>query len=184
MKNLDQPLLKLSMFLAISFFLLLVSCSPNAEDALPNQKLTAADLTAPVNFTSWQDQIDWLTQKTTRFHNFKVAIAQGWNTDATGYIPHMGSHYINMAYADGTFELGNPEVLMYAPNADGDMVFVGVEYLAFVEDPANPGSPPEGFIGNEDVWVFNTDVNAWTLHAWVGVSNPDGVFAAFNPLVD
>ena len=155
------------------------SCSPE-ETALPAEEPLALDLKASVHFETWQDQIDWLTQKTTRFHNFRVALAQGWDVDATGYMAFMGHHYINMEYADGLFELGNPEMLIYVPDGEGGMEFVGVEYLVFVPDPLVPGTPPEGFIGDEDEWIFNTDVGAWTLHAWVGLSNDDGVFAPLN----
>lgn len=163
------------LFLFIAF----TSCSPE-ENSLTNDELTDLDLKAPVHFETWQDQIDWLTQKTTRFHNFQVAFAQGWKVDATGYMPQMGHHYINMYYADGNFELEKPEMLLYVPDGEGGMEFVGVEYLVFVADPSVPGTPPEGFIGNTDVWTFNTDVGAWTLHAWVGLENDSGVFTSLN----
>lgn len=160
-------------------FVIFGSCSPE-EESLPNDEFTELSLKASVHFETWQDEISWLTQKTRRFHNFQVALAQGWDVDATGYIPQMGHHYIKMEFADGNFELGNPEMLIYVPDGEGGMEFVGVEYLVFVADPSVPGTPPEGFIGDEDEWSFNTDVGAWTLHAWVGLENDAGVFYPFN----
>lgn len=168
--------------LTMCLMLLLIvfgSCSPE-DESLPNDEFTELNLKAPVNFETWQDQITWLTQKTKRFHNFQVAIAQGWKVDATGYMTQMGHHYINMDYADGNFDLENPEMLMYVPDGNGGMQFVGVEYLIFVADPSFPGTPPEGFIGNEDEWSFNSDAGAWTLHAWVGLENDAGVFYPLN----
>lgn len=181
LKNFDRSIGELASSFA---FLLLLSisfgsCSPEENSTL-NEEYLVSDLKAPVHFETWQDQIAWLTQKTTRFHNFQVAIAQGWNVDATGYLANMGHHYINMDYADGTFELLKPEMLLYVPDGHGGMKFVGVEYLVFVADPSEPGAPPEGFIGDADEWSFNTDVGAWTLHAWVGLENKAGVFYPTN----
>ncbi len=126
---------------------------------------------------SWEDEIIRLRIKMRRFHNFQVAIAQGYDTDVTGYVPHMGHHYLKASLVDGNFELEKPEVLMYAPDDMGVMQFVGVEYLA------TGSEAPEGFTGTLDDWHFNSDIGLWTLHAWVGLDNPDGIFAPFNPML-
>lgn len=184
MEKLKQTLLKkfqcefqwspLTIFLLL-LFLGFTSCSPE-DNSLSEDELTGLNLKAPVHFQTWQDQIDWLTQKTIRFHNFKVALAQGWDVDATGYMTQMGHHYINMDYVDDKFDLEKPEMLIYVPDEDGVMQFVGVEYMVFVQGE----TPPEGFIGSEDAWSFNSDVEAWTLHAWVGLENDAGVFYPLN----
>ncbi|MGM5468873.1 hypothetical protein ACS386_01215 [Flavobacteriaceae bacterium LMO-SS05] len=194
MKNSIDNLLTgklLNFFKSVSLVILLLimgsffSCSPDDQTNFDSSQVQEANSTYNKDgTTSWEIEIEHLTKKMTRFRNFKVAVAQGWDTDVTGYIPHMGHHYANFELFDGIFDQGNPEALLYVPDENGVMQFVGVEYLIFVNDPNNPGPAPEGFTGSEDVWVFNTDVNAWTLHAWVGLENPDGVFAAFNPLVD
>lgn len=179
MEKLNQTSPKLQSSALATYLLMLFfifsSCSPE-ENSFSNDEAGALDLKAPVNFETWEDQIDWLTQKTTRFHNFQVALAQGWNVDATGYRAYMGHHYINMTYVDDKFELEKPEMLIYVPDEDGVMQFVGVEYLVFVEGE----TPPEGFIGSDDEWSFNSDIGAWTLHAWVGLTNEDGVFKPLN----
>ena len=93
----------------------------------------------------------------------------------------MGFHYTNLALMEGTFELLRPEILLYVPNAQGKLKLVAVEYAV----PYIAGSePPEGFIGDDDVWSYNPHVGpegAWTLHAWVVMDNPDGIFAPYNP---
>ena len=51
--------------------------------------------------------------------------------------------------------------------------------MGLLEDPS---IPPEGFVGNEDQWAIIGSF--WTLHAWVGLENPNGVFTPINPLTD
>lgn len=155
----------------------LISCSKdNLETSL--QDLESADLKIGVELETTQEQIDRLTQKMRRFHNIQVAMAQGWDFDLTGYIPNMGHHYVNEALLDGTFELLKPEALLYIEDENGKWMFVGVEYLVLMEEMEDPSTPPEGFIGDEDEWTIVGPF--WTLHAWVGVENPDGVFNPTN----
>ncbi|MDH5415429.1 MAG: hypothetical protein OEW87_14930, partial [Flavobacteriaceae bacterium] len=84
---------------------------------------------------------------------------------------------------DNTFELESPEILLYVPDGSGTMEFVAIEYAVPVEDIENPGNPPEGFSGNQDVWHLNTDLKQWQLHVWIIRENPDGIFAAHNPTI-
>ncbi|MFD1094225.1 hypothetical protein [Salegentibacter chungangensis] len=167
-----------SILLAIAFVSIFLSCSVDSDSAVDPETI---DLKAQKHLDSWEDQVARLDQKMRRFENIQVAMAQGWSEDVSGYVPQMGHHYLNPDLADGTFEVEKPEALLYVPTEDGGWEFVAVEYLIFGIGPDGPA--PEGFIGEADVWVYNSDVPAWTLHAWVGLENPDGVFAAFNPLL-
>jgi hypothetical protein len=92
----------------------------------------------------------------------------------------MGHHYLNPALADGTFELTQPEFILYAPDGNGGMQMVAIEYGVVPEDPENPGNPPEGFTGSEDVWHYNEEISMWTLHVWTILENPDGIFSSMN----
>tara|TARA_R100000935_G_scaffold42151_1_gene63822 strand:+ start:682 stop:1251 length:570 start_codon:yes stop_codon:yes gene_type:complete len=162
----------------------LFSCTTEELDGnsdLMNQKLESADLKGGIHFETWQDQVERLTKKTRRFHNFQVALAQGWDTQATGHVPGMGIHYINEDLMDDKFEMEKPESLLYVETDEG-MTFVAVEYLIVGLSPEGPA--PEGFIGDTDVWVYNPAVEAWTLHVWVGLENSNGIFAPTNPDVD
>lgn len=165
-------------FLAICFSLFFISCSDEELSSSLVEEFDSADLKIGVELETVDQQLDRLTQKMRRFHNFQVAVAQGWGIDASGYVPQMGHHYLNMDLADDKFELLKPEALIYIPDGNGGWEFVGVEYLIFGPSPEDPA--PDGFIGDEDVWFFNPSVGAWTLHAWIVRENPDGVFAAFN----
>ncbi len=130
---------------------------------------------------SWEDEIIRLRKKMRQFHNFRVAIAQGYDTDVTGYVPQMGHHYLKGSLLDDDFELEKPELLMYAPDGMGGMKFVGVEYAVPIADINNPPEAPEGFTGDSDDWHINYEFNLWTLHVWVGLDNPNGIFEPLNP---
>lgn len=172
--------LLLSCFIAFMFF----SCSaPDGSVDLEtmNKNVETANLKAGIHYETWQDQIDRLTKKTQRFNNFQVAVAQGWGEAVSEHVTGMGVHYLNPDLADDQFELEKPEALLYVQTSEGKQ-FVGVEYLIFGLSPDGPA--PEGFIGDNDVWFYNTDVEAWTLHAWVALENSNGVFAPTNPDVE
>lgn len=115
------------------------------------------------------------------FHNFEKGFDAGYNFEATGYRTMMGFHYLNGLLVDDQFELENPEVLLYAPSPSGGLRLVAVEYVVPIADLDNPPPAPEGFSGDADVWVINTEFSMWTLHVWIGLQNPDGIFASHNP---
>lgn len=174
--------------LSILFLMLLfimVSCSNEemeSSDSLTISNLTSSKEALAKSSNYSYSELERLIKKMRRFHNFEVAIEQGYDQDITGYVSGMGHHYANEAFLDGVFELERPEVLLYVPDENGVMQFVGVEYLVFMDQLDDPSTPPEGFIGDVDQWVIVGPF--WTLHAWVGLENPNGVFAPTNPLVD
>ncbi|MCP9198670.1 hypothetical protein MKO06_02040 [Gramella sp. GC03-9] len=130
-----------------------------------------------------EEQLEMLTKAMKRFHNFQVAEAQGYEA-VSPLVPGMGVHYAKMEYVDMNFEVLKPEILVYHPDENGDMQFVAAEYLIPIPgcDPDTEYSnAPEGFIGSEDVWAVNCAAGGWTLHAWVGLENENGVFAPYNP---
>ena len=165
--------------LALSGLLGISSCTKSEMDA--DEDLNALSLQA------MDGQLKEVRKVANRFHSFKQAEKAGYaelipGVNPSPYVPHMGYHYTNLGLLDETFELKKPEILLYVPNAQGKLKLVGVEYAV----PGTPEStPPEGFDGDEDQWAYNPHVagGAWTLHAWVVLENPDGVFAPLNPNV-
>ncbi len=129
----------------------------------------------------WENEVDKLSAAVAVFNSLDHAIAQGYDNEFTGYRSQMGFHYLNGSLLDDQFELEKPEVLMYAPDSEGNMKFVGVEYAVPITDLLNPPPAPEGFTGDEDVWEINHEFSVWTLHVWVGIENPHGIFASHNP---
>ena len=126
-----------------------------------------------------------------RFHSVDQALA-------AGYVPGspceaspaggMGFHYINPAlFAPGVDPL-QPEVLLYAPGADGSLKLVGVEYFAIDadQDLATSSDRPSlfgrGFDGPMPGHNPQMPVH-YDLHVWVAEANPAGVFAPWNPAI-
>lgn len=115
------------------------------------------------------------------WHDFDTAFEAGYNLEVTGYRSQMGFHYLNPGLLDDTFEISKPELLLFVPGPNGKLRFVGVEYAVPVLSDSQPA--PEGFSGDADQWVINTEFNLWVLHVWVGLNNPDGIFASHNPRI-
>ena len=119
---------------------------------------------------------------TAKYVDINVATTEGF-FDVSGFVPNMGHHYLLPSRIDNSFEFDKPELVLYAPDTNGNMEFVAVEYAIPVEDINNPGNPPEGFTGDEDEWNLNTMLSQWQLHVWIGRENPDGIFAEHNTTI-
>lgn len=131
---------------------------------------------------AWEMELIQVRAVTEKYLDIDVATDEGC-IDVSGYIPNMGHHYLNPALADATFELLNPEFILYVPADNGEMEMVAIEYGIVPEDVDNPGNPPEGFTGDKDEWYFNDMIGMWTLHVWIQLENPDGVFATHNSAI-
>lgn len=175
MKNVTTWAQRILKFTCATTIVLGTACSTEELALSPEEQ--AADLKAKT--TSVESQLERLTKKMQRFHNFKVAEAQGF-VAVSPYIPHMGIHFGQLDRFDAEFILEEPEILLYVPEEDGSMRFVAVEYAVPV---ALSATPPEGFVGEDDHWEFNPNVagGSWTLHVWMVEENPNGIFAPMNP---
>ena len=129
----------------------------------------------------WQPEMEKLRAAITPYDFIEHAKHDGYDNEVTGYRPHMGYHYLNASLLDDKFEVEKPELLLYAPDENNKLKFVAVEYAVPIEDLNNPPPVPEGFQGDADVWEINTEFKLWTLHVWVKLENPDGIFAPHNP---
>ncbi len=119
--------------------------------------------------------------------------------EAAGYIPvsacevsdegGMGVHYLNPAIAAQAPDATKPSILLYEPAADGSMRLLGAEWFQADADqdvhtdadrPTLFGKPFDGPMpGHNPMMPVHYD-----LHVWLFDSNPDGVFAPWNPSVD
>lgn len=164
----------LMIILIVSF----VSCSTESTD---EQMIQSYDFKIE-KAESVEDQLEMLTKAMRRFHNFEVALSQGY-VQVSPLVPGMGFHYAKPEYVDMNFEILKPEILVYHPDENGEMQFVAAEYLipvANCDADANYDLPSVGFLGDDDHWHLNCNAGGWTLHAWVGLENPDGVFNPTN----
>ena len=102
--------------------------------------------------------------------------------DGTGA---MGFHMINGSLLDGVVDAAQPEALVYAPDKNGKLKLVALEYVVFAE--AWTGEDPPSLFGED--FMFTGAPNRyeipafWALHAWIWEGNPSGTSAPFNPAV-
>jgi hypothetical protein len=127
-----------------------------------------------------------------RFHSVDEALAAGYvqaspceETGAGG----MGIHFINPPLFAPGFDPASPEILLYAPRADGTLELVGVEYWQADadQDLTTSGDRPSlfgrGFDGPMAGHAQGMPIH-YDLHVWVVERNPSGVFAQWNPAVN
>ena len=125
---------------------------------------------------------------TADFHDLTIAQGAGWTVLGSACVSSpvpgggaMGFHYVNPSLNgdDGVDPL-YPEVLVYAPTADGGRRLVAVEWVVFRHLQPNP---PTLFGQTFHLNPHLGPNGAWILHAWLWRHNPDGIFADFNPRV-
>lgn len=133
--------------------------------------------------TPVEAELSRVTEATRPLRDFSAAVAAGYSVQATDYFPHMGIHYLNPDLLDDRFEVERPEILVFVPTDAGGMDLVAVEYATPIADLGSPPPAPAGFAGTSDVWAVNEEFSLWTLHAWVWMENPDGVFASHNHML-
>jgi len=131
-----------------------------------------------------QAQIDSVRRAMARFADPRVAEDSGYQP-VFGLVPLQGVHYVRPDLVrDGTFDLTQPSVLMYAPVA-GDPKLVGVAY-AYEHPRSKP--IPEGFDGSNDDWHAHDELSRdpnehiVMVHLWL-TEAPGGPFARYNPLL-
>jgi hypothetical protein len=136
-------------------------------------------------------QLVQLRQATARFHNFEKAVDAGygipitpcWESRSQGA---MGYHYGNpsLLFDEGTVSLLEPEALMYEPGPGGQMRFVGLEYIVFIdqwEAVHGEGADPPVLLGR--AFHPHSFLPIYKLHIWLWRDNPRGTFADWNPKV-
>jgi hypothetical protein len=126
-----------------------------------------------------------LRSATARFHDFAVAQSEGYTVQypagcRANPAGAQGVHYMKQALLDGSTNLLTPELIMYEPQPDGSMQFVGVDYIIpFSEVPAT--ATPPSILGVP--MMQNLPLQVWALHIWAWRPNPSGMFAMWNPKV-
>jgi hypothetical protein len=100
----------------------------------------------------------------------------------------MGFHWLDGALLDTTLDPAQPEVLVFAPDGQGNLKLAALEYVVFQEPwiAEHGAAVPELFGRPFDVVGFPNryEIPAfYALHVWLWESNPDGIFSPFNPAV-
>lgn len=145
--------------------------------------------------TSTDDSLEAVRTATATYDDLEAAEAAGYallidkdgisciNKPGTGA---MGVHYANGGLVEaGKVDAATPQVLVYAPAADGSLRLAGVEYVVLQEtwDAAND-APPTLF---DQEFMLTAAGNRYglpafySLHAWAWTANPSGTFSMWNP---
>ena len=118
-------------------------------------------------------------EATARYHNVQKAFDDGY-VDINVVLPNMGRHLMKPGLVNATFNVSEPELLVYSEGPGKELKLVAVEYAVPLNLSANA---PEGFTGDADEWTPSQAFGLWLLHAWVWKDNPDGVFNPTNSRV-
>lgn len=139
------------------------------------------------------------------------AEAAGW-AKVTPYLPGIAAHYIKYDLIDGTFEVDEPEMILYDGNGP-DARVVGLSYYIWHEGDAEPTqgftgandhfhrhiglcqAPGQGVIGDSSTTAEECEAmggkkaegsKGWMSHAWVvpGCESAWGVFSAASPTLE
>lgn len=147
------------------------------------------------------NQLHALKAATARFHSLEQAMRAGYSIHGEPCVQEapgaMGIHAVNQALAgDLTVDPLRPEVLLYMPDAHGQLKLVAVEYFVVALTSTGPwfgAAPPAGGFVNPAPTLFGQTFNGpmpghnpnmpwhYDLHVWIWADNPAGLFAPFNP---
>ena len=129
--------------------------------------------------------VETLRGATSRFHELAAAEAAGYPTKMPGCVADstmggMGHHLIDRRLIDDKLEIERPEMLIYAPAANGKVELVAVEYIVPYGFLASTEKPPRLF--GQELKRYD-QYNYWELHVWAWRRNAAGLFADWNPAV-
>jgi hypothetical protein len=143
--------------------------------------LACNDTTHPTVAPDQQADLNALFAATVAYKDFSRAEAAGYSERLTDCMADssggMGYHYGKVALIDGAVSVEDPEILMYEPQADGSLQFVGVEYVM----PLSASATPPSLYGLQ--FHRNEAFQLWVLHVWLYRENPSGMFSDWNPTV-
>ena len=155
-----------------------------AAAALLAGSLVACNDSSPTGPSLTADQqrdLNTLYGVTKAYTDFSRAQAAGYTERLTGCMSDasggMGYHYGKVAFIDVEARLQEPEILMYEPQRDGSLQFVGIEFVV----PLSASATPPSLFGLQ--YHKNEAFQLWVLHVWLYRDNPSGMFTDWNPTV-
>ena len=143
--------------------------------------------------TDLKTAITQIRAATLKYKDYKVALADGYintkNCVESADGPSAGAggiHFVNFKLElDNKTDLQHPEELNYEPQPDGSLVLVGVEFRRplLKGQKQAPDVNPLGHLDGPLPPTVKGDFKHWQTHMWVWRTNPEGLFAPFNPRV-
>jgi hypothetical protein len=167
-----------------------------AGRAAATHHMAAHDMTA--HEAALEDELAQVRRVTARFHDPEAALEAGYELGwvngsgdriITGCVAHptagaMGYHYFNKELMDDlAVDVLKPEVLVYAPDPDGQRKLVAVEWVARGPNSNPPGVTEPPTVLGMQMHILVPAVGFYIMHAWVWSPNPAGMFADWNPEV-
>jgi hypothetical protein len=142
--------------------------------------------------SSRHEKLHRAREATAKFRDIERAMNAGYGLPPAGPLHEcisslddtgaMGFHYINGNLLDGEVRVRKPEALVYAPNRNGKLRLVALEYVVFAE--AWTDDEPPMLFG--EMFMFTPEPNRYeipafySLHVWLWKHNPAGKFEPFN----
>ncbi|MGH3362297.1 MAG: hypothetical protein ACRDOM_07540 [Nocardioides sp.] len=151
-----------------------------------------------VVFHEGASKLDRLRFSTARYFDVDEAVERGYEElrDAAeiacidsgdAKVGAMGIHYVKLPLVgDARIRVRKPELMIYEPQADGDLELVGVEYVVLKSAwrEAHPQGRPSLF-GQRFALVREPNRYGlppfYELHVWSWRDNPTGLFQDYNP---
>ena len=129
--------------------------------------------------------VEKLRAATDKYHDMAAATAAGYPSKVPACIADstmggMGHHYVDRTLFDEKLEIERPEMLIYAPSADGKLQLVAVEYAVPFRAVPKTEKPPRLF--GQELKPYD-QFNYWAIHVWAWKRNAAGLFADWNPAV-
>jgi hypothetical protein len=129
-----------------------------------------------------EQEVERVRAATAPFRDLDAAVKAGYPRSVAHCLDNppaggMGYHHIHSDLMDDRIELERPEILVYERTSDGGYELVGVEYAV----------PLDAWTREEPPTVMGQDLKRapalglWYLHVWVWRTNPNGLFADWNP---
>ena len=148
--------------------------------------LGASAVALPVAVAS-PDALDSVRAATARYHSLEQARKAGYLAPpecVASPFGGMGYHFENPALMqDGTLDPEQPEILLYAAKANGQLELVGVEYYMEADRVSSvPQLFGQSFQGPMPAHHPGMETH-YDLHVWLWQDNPNGLFALWNPTV-
>jgi hypothetical protein len=165
---------------------------PMGLASMPSATVGAGAVSAASADAAAQPQLlATIRQATAQYHRVDAALADGYvvgspcEAIAAGGI---GIHYRKSSLIDGVVDRSQPELLVYEPQANGNLVLVAVAFVVRASswDLTNTVPPVLGDQVFEDKRVpdwSSPPFPSYELHVWVWKHNPDGMYATTNPTV-
>jgi len=152
----------------------------------------------PTVASAGQDELAEVRRATAQFHRVEAAVEAGYELGyvngagtriISGCIQHptagaMGFHYFNKELVDDLeVDLLKPEGLVYAPQPNGKLKLVAVEWVVPGEFANPPGVAVAPTVLGLDMHILVPAVGWYIQHAWVWSHNPSGMFEDWSPEV-